>query len=115
MCELPNEGLVPTKAASDAAAIKEVTDTSRVDKNSSVSCIENTTDDENEEFKEIIDNGLNHVDTESENEGQEIVEISQRNSTGSLNIFFREIKLPTLFRLTQFKNHGVQILGCFCH
>ena len=92
MCELPNEGLVPTKAdASDAASKKEVTDTSLVDKNSSVSCIENTTDDdhdENEKFKEIIDNGLNHVDTESENEGQEIVEISQRNSTGSLNIFF---------------------------
>ena len=114
MCELPNEGLVPTKAASDAAAIKEVTDTSRVDKNSSVSCIENTTDDENEEFKEIIDNGLNQLDTEGGNKGQETVEIRLRNFTGSLNQILRQIKLLTLFK-TQFEIHGVGMSGFFCH
>ena len=96
--ELPNEGLVPTKAnASDAALKKEVTDTSlTINKHSSVSCIENTTiaedEDENEKFKEIIDNGLSHVDTECENKGKEIVEISRRNSTGSFNKIDRYIE-----------------------
>ena len=90
VCEVPNEGLVATTSAS-AASKNQVTDTKkRTDyKNSSVSCIDNISaaNADDEKFKETIDNGLKHVDTESEKEGKEIVEIS-RNSTGSLKPFF---------------------------